>query len=103
MKVQITKQTGALCDESGRPLPAEIRDSPEGREAWDRLVYHKYGVSLDLNKIRAEIARRAARVVTQPSVVAQSGGAMLCAGCGDAVPCRQTPHGWMCDDCRRAR
>ena len=26
MKVQITKQTGALCDESGRPLPAEIAE-----------------------------------------------------------------------------
>ena len=22
-----------------------------------------------------------------------------CSGCGDCVPCRRTPHGWMCDDC----
>lgn len=30
-----------------------------------------------------------------------SSGTMMCAGCGDNVPCRRTPMGWLCEDCRR--
>ena len=24
-----------------------------------------------------------------------------CDACGDCVPCKQTPRGWLCEDCRR--
>ena len=30
----------------------------------------------------------------------QGGNAMLCSACGDNVPCRHTPTGWLCQDCR---
>ena len=104
MIVQITKETGKLCGADGVPVSDELRNSPLGAEAWASLACHAYGVTIDLDLLRAGMAARAERAVRLARVRAMpSGSAMLCSACGDAVPCRQTRRGWVCDDCAQDR
>ena len=101
--VQIVRDRG-LCYLDGLAVPDAVRSSAAGQRAWDGLAAHQYGETVSLARMAAaaaEVERQRAIIAARNSAPAiLRGSPMLCAGCGDAVPCVQMRIGYMCLDCR---